>query len=206
MNQDTVDMLEHFLEHHAWASAHEHEALLMGMYEPDVQENNEPAAGDETSTSNGSESINTQNEDLLCPFEIKWREVENLADEMNEKYGRLPGPNMVKKALTSLPLVQICQDGANAPMVSRIANKVTREFKYWREHTINFHELEVRKKLHEAFNLLLGQIVMYMTGKAALYASPERTPVSDRISQGPLHGNQRLHVAKSSGNQEGVGT
>ena len=49
MNQDTVDMLEHFLEHHAWASAHEHEALLMGMYEPDAQENNEPAAGDESS-------------------------------------------------------------------------------------------------------------------------------------------------------------
>ena len=114
MNQETIDLLDHFLEQHARASAHEHEALLMGMYEPDVQENDEPDAGDESSTSNGSESIDTQNQDLLCPFEIKWSEVENLTKEMDEKYGRLPGPNLVKKAVTSLPLVQICLDGANA--------------------------------------------------------------------------------------------
>ena len=82
-------------------------------------------------------------------------------NELEEKFVRMPGPNLVKRSITQLPLVQlqICLDGANAPMVSRITQKVTREYNYWSEHTENYSELELRKKLHKAFNLV-GPLLM----------------------------------------------
>ena len=117
--QETLNLLENFLNQPAWAYVHDHEALLMGVYEPDGEENNEDNTEEESSEE--SESINTQNTALICPFEIKWAAIEKLVNEMEEKFVRMPGPNLVKRSITQLPLVQMCLDGANAPMVPCIS-------------------------------------------------------------------------------------
>ena len=69
---ETLNMLENFLDHPAWAYVHDHEALLMSVYEPDGEENNEDNAEEEV-TSEESESLDTQNTALVCPFEKQTR-------------------------------------------------------------------------------------------------------------------------------------
>ena len=49
-----------------------------------------------------SESLDTQNTALVCPFEIKWAAIEKLVNELEEKFVRMPGPNLVQTTLRRL--------------------------------------------------------------------------------------------------------
>ena len=56
--QETLNLLENFLNQPAWAYVHDHEALLMGVYEPDGEENNED---------NTEEESSEESESIKCP-------------------------------------------------------------------------------------------------------------------------------------------